>query len=71
MVQQRPAVVYAPVPKRQWWNPPAPTQCVIYAACAHKRVMQTASEEAAFVSFGPEGERIYCPGCRRKRFARA
>ena len=30
---------------------------------------QTASEEAAIVSFGPEPERIYCPNCRRQRAA--
>ena len=66
MVSKRPAVVYSPMPKREWWNPPAPTQCVVYAACAHKRVMQTASEEAAFVSLVPVPERLYCPACRRE-----
>jgi len=56
MIQQRPAAVYSPMPKRKSWNPPAPTQWVVYAACAHKRVMKTASEEPAFV--GHDAERI-------------
>jgi hypothetical protein len=54
MVRSRPGwVVCSPVPKRQWWNLPAPTQCLAYAACAHQRTCRRDLEKAAFGSFGP------------------